>query len=184
MNNVYSSSDVVNWKQVLSAEWPPRSRFGAVAFHDNIWVLGGFALYDDEPYYGMSDVWRLPLAPDISLAIETGHAPWYQIGEPLNLKVVGTGLSGEETYDWQKDGSPLTDQTNSAYHVDALALSDAGSYACLVNDPANTGTLTAGPVSIMVLPPGYRLPLVSVIGVLLIIISAAIGVRAINFRRT
>lgn len=41
-NDVWSSSDGVNWTEVTStAEWTPRSSFSGVVFDNQIWILGG-----------------------------------------------------------------------------------------------------------------------------------------------
>jgi hypothetical protein len=43
-NDVWSSDDGVNWKQVTDgAPWVPRLWFSAVVYRDRMWVLGGWA---------------------------------------------------------------------------------------------------------------------------------------------
>jgi hypothetical protein len=52
-NDVWSSEDGVNWKQVTaSAPWKPRLWFSAVVYRDHLWVLGGWSETGN-----LSDVW-------------------------------------------------------------------------------------------------------------------------------
>jgi hypothetical protein len=54
-NDVWSSSDGVNWEQVTGgAPWPPRIWFSAVAYRDRLWVLGGWS---NNPPKNRGDVW-------------------------------------------------------------------------------------------------------------------------------
>jgi hypothetical protein len=53
-NDVWSSEDGVNWKQVTaSAPWKPRLWFSAVVYRDHLWVLGGWSETDGN----LGDVW-------------------------------------------------------------------------------------------------------------------------------
>src|SRR5205807_8426237 len=43
LNDVWSSSDGVNWTRVIAnAPWPARSKHTSVAFNNRIWVIGGW----------------------------------------------------------------------------------------------------------------------------------------------
>lgn len=54
-NDVWSSSDGVNWEQVTEhAPWNPRLWFSAVVHRDRIWVLGGWS---NNPSQNWGDVW-------------------------------------------------------------------------------------------------------------------------------
>lgn len=58
LNDVWSSTDGVNWTQVTSsAQWVPRAFFGATTFKDRIWVLGGIQNSGLYPYLVINDVW-------------------------------------------------------------------------------------------------------------------------------
>lgn len=54
-NDVWCSSDGVNWEQVTEkAPWSPRLWFSAVVHRDRIWVLGGWS---NNPSQNWGDVW-------------------------------------------------------------------------------------------------------------------------------
>ena len=54
-NDVWSSGDGVHWDRVTaSAAWNPRLWFSAVAYRDQIWVLGGWS---NNPSKNWGDVW-------------------------------------------------------------------------------------------------------------------------------
>ena len=55
LNDVWSSSDGVNWTQVTDhAAWPPRIWFSAVEYRNCMWVLGGWS---NDPSKNWNDVW-------------------------------------------------------------------------------------------------------------------------------
>jgi hypothetical protein len=54
-NDVWSSSDGVNWNQELEkAPWPPRIWFSGAVYRNRMWVLGGWT---DKPSKNWNDVW-------------------------------------------------------------------------------------------------------------------------------
>jgi len=58
-NEVWSSSDGANWRQVLAhgrAPWTPRYSFPVVVFDRKMWILGG-AYYTGSSTYYLNDVW-------------------------------------------------------------------------------------------------------------------------------
>jgi len=58
LNDVWCSSDGVNWEQVTEkAPWGPRLWFSSVVYRDRIWVLGGWA---NNPSENWGDVWHSP----------------------------------------------------------------------------------------------------------------------------
>ncbi len=55
-NDVWSSADGVHWEQeTASAPWSPRLWFSAVAYHDELWVIGGWS---NNPAQNWADVWH------------------------------------------------------------------------------------------------------------------------------
>jgi N-acetylneuraminic acid mutarotase len=55
LNDVWSSSDGIHWKQVTGeAPWHPRIWFSAVAYRGRMWVLGGWS---NNPSQNWGDVW-------------------------------------------------------------------------------------------------------------------------------
>ncbi len=54
-NDVWCSSDGVNWQQVTeNAPWSPRLWFSAVTYRDHIWVIGGWS---NNPSKNWGDAW-------------------------------------------------------------------------------------------------------------------------------
>ena len=53
LNDVWRSSDGVNWDRVVDAPWPTRNLPGCVVFKDAIWMMGGF-----NGLLSLNDVWR------------------------------------------------------------------------------------------------------------------------------
>jgi len=86
-----------------------------------------------------------------SLRSNPGTIHGIKWGEPLDLKVTETGLIDPVVYQWLKDGASIPGQTSDTFHVDEIALSDAGSYTCQVTDSAKA-IYAAGPVQILVFP--------------------------------
>jgi hypothetical protein len=78
------------------------------------------------------------------------------VGQPATFTVYATG-TGTLTYQWQKDGSPVSGATNSSYTTPASALADSGTlYRCVVTDASNNATsasamlkVTTGSVSVL-----------------------------------
>ena len=55
LNDVWCSSDGVNWEQVTeNAPWNPRLWFSSVVYRDRMWVLGGWS---NNPSKNWGDVW-------------------------------------------------------------------------------------------------------------------------------
>jgi hypothetical protein len=69
------------------------------------------------------------------------------IGMPLTLSVVVTG-DGPFTFQWSKNGTPITGATSSTYSVASASAADAGDYTVTVADPQRT--ITSTPASIRV----------------------------------
>lgn len=72
-NDVWSSSDGVNWTQELAnAPWLARAYHNAFVFNDRLWVIGGGNYQPN--YFAMNDVWST--ADGVNWQEETGSAPW------------------------------------------------------------------------------------------------------------
>ncbi|MCX6140375.1 MAG: SBBP repeat-containing protein [Candidatus Kapabacteria bacterium] len=66
----------------------------------------------------------------------------------LKLTVVASG--GDLTYQWSKDGSPITGATSAEYVVSSAALTDAGKYSCDV--AGGCGHVISNEVTVVVTP--------------------------------
>jgi hypothetical protein len=67
-------------------------------------------------------------------------------GGTLNLRVVASG--GHLAYQWSKNSSPIANATNSAYIVNSVTTSDAGSYTVSVTN--SLGNASGGPAVITI----------------------------------
>lgn len=173
LNDVWHSSDGANWtEQTAEAPWAARTGHAVVEFNGRLWMLGGHTYY---PYESLNDVWCLT---PVTVSVETHHGAWYRLNDRLALKAVVTGITGETSYQWQKDGAPIPGATDDAYGMDAVDLSDAGAYTCRVTDQYNA-TFTSDPVPITVITDQLPLRKVSWIlpSLFLLGYASAIGVR-------
>jgi hypothetical protein len=68
--------------------------------------------------------------------------------KPFTLRVAATGST--LVYQWKKDGSPISGATLAEYTIPTAALSDAGSYVCVVE--GGCGTVTSEAATVVVTP--------------------------------
>ncbi|NIA15177.1 MAG: hypothetical protein GWP08_13985, partial [Nitrospiraceae bacterium] len=110
--------------------------------------------------------------------VEQPVGGWFEVGERLELRVGLSGMVGEVSYQWVKDGSEIVGATGAVFEVASLSVSDAGWYQCFVADEAKTLYATA-PVYVQVFAVG-ALPVAGAAGVCL---AAMCVVLAGAFRR-
>ena len=85
-------------------------------------------------------------SPSIAQSLLPSSLP---IGDVTSLSA---GVSGNElTYQWRKDGAPLTGQTNSSLPLGPVTLADAGLYSVVATNLA--GSVTNGPALLRILSP-------------------------------
>jgi hypothetical protein len=61
------------------------------------------------------------------------------VGDPVNFSVTEGGCAvPAPTYQWYKNGNPLTDATNAAYSIASAALGDIGTYSVTLSNPAGS----------------------------------------------
>ncbi len=82
------------------------------------------------------------------------------LGAGLTLSVGASG-QGPFTYQWRKDGTPLTGATHASYTVSAATTDAAGTYTVVITSPQGTLTSAAAVVTVEAPQPG-RLMNVSV----------------------
>jgi hypothetical protein len=77
-NDVWSSADGKEWKQVVSkAEWSPRRWHGVIVFKDKLWILGGASSSgrrDQTPTEFLNDVWSS--TDGVNWTLVAANAPW------------------------------------------------------------------------------------------------------------
>jgi ABC-type Fe3+-hydroxamate transport system substrate-binding protein len=153
LNDEWSSPDGSNWTRTppywpglkTSEPWGERAYHTSAVFNNQIWVLDG----DEQwPEYGIRyDAWAMSV---LTVTIATGHAPWYEVGTPMDLRAVMSGISPEGiSCQWSKDGSAIPGATEASYRIDQVQASDAGLYGFQVTDQYGA-TFTADPVPITV----------------------------------
>ena len=122
-NDVWSSSDGKEWKQVTpKAAWSSRRGHGAVVFKNKIWLLGGAessGRADQLPSRSLSDVWSSSDGVDWTQV--TAHAPWGERSGHATLVfdnkiwVIGGGERGKNQDVWSSvDGVNWTQVTANA----------------------------------------------------------------------
>lgn len=92
-NEIYKSSDGINWELSDKGNWPARHCAGMVAFQDKMWVISGD---------GYSDVWSSE--DGVKWKKEVENAPWGQRYAPYVLAFAGKiWLMGGVSW-WDDDG--------------------------------------------------------------------------------
>ncbi|HEU5080965.1 MAG TPA: pectinesterase family protein [Opitutaceae bacterium] len=71
--------------------------------------------------------------------------------ESYTLSVVATGMPAP-TYQWQKNGVPISGATSASYTISSASGADTGTYTVVVSN--DTGNLTSSAATIAVLAPG------------------------------
>jgi hypothetical protein len=69
-------------------------------------------------------------------------------GASVTLTVVASG-SPTLTYQWRKDGSPISGAVSSSYNIASLSAADAGSYDCVVTNACSSATSSAASVEVL-----------------------------------
>ena len=71
------------------------------------------------------------------------------VGQPFTFALVLTGGDGPFTYQWQLNGTNISEATNASYTVAASTTADAGAYTGIITGPAGSAsrsaTLTVNP---------------------------------------
>ena len=185
LNDVWHSADGITWIQDPSAPWEPRMGQAVASFNGKVWISGGWKRgsdpHDPHPYPDayLNDVWCMtPVTASISVA----NGAWRQEGEPLDLKLVTSGLSGPITYQWRKDGSAIAGATTDAFHVDTATASDAASYTCEAKDQYGA-VFTADAIEIQVFPAGSLPASSTILAVLGGCACLIVGIRTLLRRR-
>ena len=104
-------------------------------------------------------LWSIPSEMKFTKAPQGGL---YQEGQRLELSVGVVDAYGSPYYAWYKDGEIIDGANTDSLRVDPLALTDAGSYTCVVGDSITQHKTP--PASVTVFPPG-TLPAVSLGGI-------------------
>jgi hypothetical protein len=74
-----------------------------------------------------------PLPPPPPVVTTQPEANYVNIGMPAQFSVAASG-SGTISYQWFKDGTPVTGQTSSTYRIPIVATTDMGTYSVRVTD--------------------------------------------------
>jgi trimeric autotransporter adhesin len=112
-------------------------------------VLGDAATYDCVLANGTDTATSSSVSLHISPSFTTniGGSASLNVGDVLSLSVVATGES-PISYQWYKDGSPLSGRTSSSLTFATTSTSDSGAYTCVATNAY--GSKTSGTASITV----------------------------------
>jgi hypothetical protein len=97
-----------------------------------------------------SDVATLTVTPAFTpttITVQPAGASLHA-GETLNISVTATG-PGALKYQWQKEGTPLADQTNPNLTIASVTSANAGSYTVVVTGSDATVTSSAAAVAVV-----------------------------------
>jgi len=121
---------------------------GAVHFND----LGSYVVLVSNAYTSaLSSPATLTMLPSIITPIAGTTGIW---GESAALSVTAAG-SGTVTYQWYKDGVPVSEATNATYAIPTLQMTDGGLYSVVVS--SEYGSVTNTPAQLVVNPAGVSL---------------------------
>ena len=123
LNDVWSSSDGVNWTQeTASASWSPRASSTAVVFDGKIWIMGGSLIPNSPNWTGKAnDVWYS--SDGVNWTQATASANWSKRYEHTSVVfqdkmwVIGGGSDGGGWLNdvwYSTDGMNWTQATSSA----------------------------------------------------------------------
>jgi hypothetical protein len=73
------------------------------------------------------------------------------VGSPVELEVLASGTS-PLWYQWFKNGTALTDETNSVFSIIAAAVTNTGSYTVAVSNVVGSVTSSPGIISVLTAP--------------------------------
>ena len=135
-NDVWSSTDGLNWKSETSAaQWAPRTEFSALTFNGKMWVIGGFIHFYEKPDVRFSDVWSSSDGTNWTLV--TDNAPWGKrsSGEVVvyeNKMFLLGGYTDSES--WKNDVWTSQDGSNWTLETAAAPWHPRAGHRCLVKD--------------------------------------------------
>lgn len=73
------------------------------------------------------------------------------VGKTEHFTVVATG-GGTLTYQWQKNNKDILGETSATINFPSLAVTDAGTYRCIVRNEVGVATSTGGVLSVLIAP--------------------------------
>jgi len=122
LNDVWSSSDGVNWTQVTaSASWSPRADHTVVVFNNKMWLMGGSTISGTWMSGKANDVWYS--SDGINWTQAVASAPWQEryrhtsVVFDNKIWVIGGGTNGGGWLNdiwYSSDGINWTQATPSA----------------------------------------------------------------------
>lgn len=119
------------WTSPDGVVWAPRQTgtdsVNAIAFGVGCFVASG----GDQGY----------LYRGVTLSLVSPASHTVIGGQPIALSVTPSG-TGPFSYQWKKDGSPISGATSASYPIAAFSAGDIGSYTVQVDSPVNTVTST------------------------------------------
>ena len=128
---VQASTDGINWSNLKSITGSGNTSFGvSLSGYDNMLCLIRFRLVTSSLYNSTG--------VNIDNINVTGLTPSIP-GAPAKFSVTVADSAGC-TYQWYKDGVPLTGANQSTYSISAVLKTDAGYYSVTITNPAGSVT--------------------------------------------
>lgn len=112
--------------------------------------------------------------PPVSELVRISCSGWTVAGNPVTLSAVVSGLTGDVTYQWEKDGFTLPGHSASTLHFANVTESDAGIYRVLVSDDSGKAVYASPNFHLEVLPAG-SLPTTGATGLSVLAVLLAIA---------
>jgi uncharacterized delta-60 repeat protein len=140
------------WISPIAVVDAPRVEVQLIAVGAKLYAFGTVALAGDTlpAPYRIADI---PPPPSITTAPVAASAA---LGAPAAFSVVAGG-TGPFTYQWFKNGAPISGATASSYAITALTASDPGDYSVAIYGPGGT-TISPTAALVRLTGPSITLP--------------------------
>lgn len=171
-----SPSNIVLYMNGQSATYTPSTPYGAHDFGAvasfigkkqkyNGWASGGEVngfrgTIDEVAVFGqtltsnqLAQIYAGAEPPPVILVQPIAPTPPVYEGTPLSLGVVAETGFIPVTYQWTKNGSPLTGQTGANLTINPLATADSGNYAVVVTNAFGAVTSSVVALTVLAGPP-------------------------------
>ncbi len=155
----YSGAEAIEWSAMIYAE----SVFLAATTFGELWTIDPSSNYDvlsvgDVDDGGVGSLFLTGLSFSSAACIDTPVAitdPPVDLAIceflPASFTVVATGTA-PITYQWQRDGQPISGATSPVYTIPSVSMADVGIYTAVVSNTC--GSVTTPPATLTVqLPP-------------------------------
>ncbi len=172
LGEVWTSTDGFTWTKangrpllsfgpISSSQWVGDSFVGAT-YHGQIVMSPDGVNWAKDEFASSGMMWGLAAGNGQVLAVGNGGVIWevgaarftqqpesrtVAVGSPVTLSVAATGKE-PLSYQWQKNGSPISGATKKSYAIMSASAGDAGDYRVVVSN--SLGSTTSNPASLVI----------------------------------